>query len=196
MTSFIFTQIIDPLTKGMRALVLNQCGTDQRIIDLGCGPGTLAIEMAENNHVLGLDLSKEVIDFAIKKAKNLGLEEKTTFLCENIDNIDQFGENEFDILVMSLFLHQFTQKEQLKIFSDASRIAKKLIIADYSIPVPGGFTGLAIRMAEFLAGGEHHKNFKSNSKQGGCLTIANQLHLNLLHTETTFSGAFSVWVFE
>jgi ubiquinone/menaquinone biosynthesis C-methylase UbiE len=196
MTSFIFTRIIDPLTKGLRRLTAEKCGADHYIIDLGCGPGTLVFELAEKNHVVGFDISTEVIEFANRKAKRLNLEGNTSFLCEDIDNLGHFKENEFDIVVMSLFLHQFPEEKQLKILSEASRIGKKLIVADYSIPVPNGFNGFAVRLAEAMAGGEHNRSFKSYVKNGGCLALAQKVKLNLRHTQTTSSKAFAVWVFE
>jgi ubiquinone/menaquinone biosynthesis C-methylase UbiE len=196
MTSFVFTRIIDPLTKGLRHLTAEQCGAGNTIIDLGCGPGTLAFELAKNNHIVGLDLSKEMIDYANRKALNLGLQEKASFLCENIDNICQLAENNYDFVVMSLFLHQFPEEKQLKILSDAKRIGKKIIIADYHFPVPAGFNGFAVRLAEALAGGEHNRSFKAYAKNGGCMVLAEKAQLNLLHTKASSSKVFAVWVFE
>lgn len=196
MTSFIFTQIIDPLTKSLRQLTAGQCRPGHSIMDLGCGPGTLVFELAHQNQVTGLDISPEVISFANRKASKNNLQDKVSFLCEDINNIGRFVENEFDIVLMSLFLHQFPEDKQLKILSDASRIGKKLIVADYNVPVPVGFKGFAVRLAETLAGGEHNTNFKSYVQHGGCPALAEKAELKLVHTQTTSSKAFAVWVFE
>lgn len=42
---------------------------------------------------------------------------------------------------------------------------------DYAVPLPGNYVGIGSKVAEFLAGIEHNRNFKSYSQTGGLATI-------------------------
>ena len=51
--------------------VLKYCKKNDLVLDVGCGLGTLSMELARNNiNVLGIDISKKSIDYAKKFSKN------------------------------------------------------------------------------------------------------------------------------
>lgn len=72
---------------------------DSKILDIGCGAGTLALFLAgQGNSVKGVDLSKRAIQACKKSAKSLGLNnvsfEKINFPEENISG-------RFDFIILS-----------------------------------------------------------------------------------------------
>ncbi len=73
---------------------------DIKILDLGCGHGSLCVYMASKGakHVIGIDINKELINFARENvSKNFPhLEDGITFLC---CEVSELPENEFDIIV-------------------------------------------------------------------------------------------------
>lgn len=88
----------------------------EKILDLACGFGRHAIELARRGfQVVGVDLSKELIDYAKDKTKQLDL--PVGFICEDLRNLS--FDNEFDV-VLSLFdgaIGYFeTEEENLKTF--------------------------------------------------------------------------------
>jgi trans-aconitate methyltransferase len=74
---------------------------DERVLDLGCGDGTLSLRIAESvpdGRVLGIDASKGMIDAALPKAsRNLD------FRLLDIDDLD--FTDEFDIIFSNATLH-------------------------------------------------------------------------------------------
>jgi len=73
---------------------------NQKILDIGCGWGSLAIDIAKskNCEVTGVTLSEKQFDYCIKKAKDHNLEKKVTFrlidyrqMTEKFDRIVSIG---------------------------------------------------------------------------------------------------------
>ena len=73
---------------------------NQKVLDIGCGWGSLAIDIAKSTkcEVTGITLSKNQFDYCLKKAKELNLENQVTFklvdyreLNEKFDRIVSIG---------------------------------------------------------------------------------------------------------
>ena len=73
---------------------------NQKVLDIGCGWGSLAIDIAKsiNCEVTGITLSQNQLDYCVKKAKKLNLENQVTFklidyreLNEKFDRIVSVG---------------------------------------------------------------------------------------------------------
>jgi cyclopropane-fatty-acyl-phospholipid synthase len=73
---------------------------NQKVLDIGCGWGSLAIEIAKNTNceVTGITLSKKQFDYCVKKAKELNMENQVIFklidyreLNEKFDRIVSIG---------------------------------------------------------------------------------------------------------
>ena len=54
---------------------------NQKVLDIGCGWGSLAIDIAKSAkcEVIGITLSKNQLDYCIKKEKELNLENQVKF---------------------------------------------------------------------------------------------------------------------
>ena len=71
----------------------------RRILDIGCGTGSHAIELARRGYeVTGVDLSQSMLDQAAEKSSPLSIAERPTWLCGDIRDVDT-GET-FDLAVM------------------------------------------------------------------------------------------------
>ncbi|MDA9042908.1 cyclopropane-fatty-acyl-phospholipid synthase family protein [Candidatus Pelagibacter sp.] len=76
----------------------------QKILDIGCGWGSLAIDIAKsaNCEVTGITLSQNQLDYCLKKAKELNLENKVTFKLMDYRELDK----KFDRIVsVGMFEH-------------------------------------------------------------------------------------------
>jgi SAM-dependent methyltransferase len=63
-------------------------GRQMRILDLGCGTGSSAVDLAKNHHeVVGVDISPEMIAAARRRAAKAGVESRTTFFVGNIQHL-------------------------------------------------------------------------------------------------------------
>jgi ubiquinone/menaquinone biosynthesis C-methylase UbiE len=74
----------------------------KRILDVGCGTGRYAIDLAKGGAIVeGIDLSNEMLEIARKKAKKEGIELKLT--CQDISKIS-YPKNQFDIVISNLVI--------------------------------------------------------------------------------------------
>ena len=77
---------------------------NQKILDIGCGWGSLAIDIAKNTgcDVMGITLSKNQFNYCIKKSKEHNLENKVTFKLIDYRQLDE----KFDRIVsVGMFEH-------------------------------------------------------------------------------------------
>jgi ubiquinone/menaquinone biosynthesis C-methylase UbiE len=90
-----------------RALGLIQQG---HVVDLGCGPGFLALELAQrapNLNVTGIDLSDEMLSEATNNACRLGLDHRVAFKKGDAQHIP-FPDGALDLVISTLSLHHWS----------------------------------------------------------------------------------------
>lgn len=97
---------------------------DERILDVGCGPGVLSVEIAKrlkSGHITGLDLSEKMIALAKNLAKD-HLLDNVRF--EKADALNlRFPEGAFDVVISTSVLHWV--KHPQKFISEIYRVLKK-----------------------------------------------------------------------
>lgn len=85
-------------------------GAAGRALDVGSGPGKLALELARRSpalSVVGIDLSPEMVRLAVENAREAGLSERATFREGGVEAIP-FPEASFDLVVSTLSLHHWS----------------------------------------------------------------------------------------
>lgn len=110
-----------------------------KVLDVGCGTGNLAIAAkkiaGDKGEIFGIDPSSEMIEFASKKA----LKEKIdiSFQIGAIENIP-FPDNSFDVVLSTLMIHHLPGDElKIKGFSEIHRVLKSggcLLVVDIDTP--------------------------------------------------------------
>jgi trans-aconitate methyltransferase len=93
---------------------------DERILDLGCGDGTVTAQLSQcvkNGFVLGIDASKGMIDTAQKRYAKNHLEFKL------LDINDMNFNNEFDLIFSNATLHWI--KDHSRLMDNCKRALKK-----------------------------------------------------------------------
>jgi len=105
-----------------------------RVLDVGCGTGTLAIMLKKAYplaDVVALDGSKGILDIARSKADSEGV--KVSFE-HGLSYRLPFADNEFDMVFTSFFFHHLTRNDKLLTLKEIHRILKptgQLHIADW-----------------------------------------------------------------
>ncbi len=139
------TPFYDPLLKwGMceetfknRLIERAEIRDGERVLDLGCGTGTLAVMLKEASpraHVTGLDGDPEVLAIAKAKAAQA-----------NLDIVWEKGyayklpypDNSFDVVVSSLVIHHLTAADKVRAFREVLRILRpggRFHIVDFGRP--------------------------------------------------------------
>jgi ubiquinone/menaquinone biosynthesis C-methylase UbiE len=118
----------------IRKKVVNQIDANNKsILDVATGTGSLAIELSNSaKRVVGIDLSSKMLDVAKKKKGNDNL----SFLQMDASKM-QFEDEEFDIVTISLGLHDMPLEIRSLVLEEIKRVLKKdgkLFILEHDLP--------------------------------------------------------------
>lgn len=133
-------RLVFPLAGGERAfreqiIAAAEIGSGQRVLDVNCGTGTLAMLMAAragSGNVAGIDLSPQMIALARAKAGNA----EADFSEANAEDLP-FADGSFDRATMSLAYHEMNRAGRRNALAEVSRVlvpGGRLVIADLRAP--------------------------------------------------------------
>lgn len=164
---FLYSSVIDPLLRGLQESVIERVNTSDTVLDVACGPGTMAMALAQKaKKVTGIDIEEELIEYAAGRASKRGLS-NLFFRLQDASDLSLFGDDEFDIAVTSMAIHQFEPLLAIEVLKEMKRIAGTVVIADYNCPMPGGLSRSLAYFIEWTAGGDHYRNFRNYMSAGG-----------------------------
>ena len=90
-----------------------------KIVDFGCGPGSIIEYLPEQVEYVGVDAEKNYIDSAINKYGEIG-----KFICEDILSFSPKEVNYFDIAIAIGLLHHLNDEESKKLIEAANKVLK------------------------------------------------------------------------
>ncbi len=107
-----------------------------QILDVACGTGDLAIELAKNNpeKIIGIDIAEKMIEIGKNKVQKAGLSEKIELITADALKIP-FADNTFDAVTCAFGVRNFENLEAG--LTEMNRVLKKggkLIILEFSKP--------------------------------------------------------------
>lgn len=125
--------------RAFRAAVIDQAGlrSGQRVLDLGCGTGTLAIKIAQRCpglQIFGLDGDPDVLARAEQKSTRAGLE--ITWK-QGLAAKLPFPDANFDRAVSTLFFHHLSPRDKVGAARELHRVLRptgQLHVADWGPP--------------------------------------------------------------
>lgn len=94
------------------------------ILDLGTGPGYLPVEIVKRSpsiNVIGVDLSRKLIEIARSNAAKAGLTDRLTFKAGNAGRLE-FSDSSFDMVISTGMLHSL--KEPVVVLQEIHRVLK------------------------------------------------------------------------
>lgn len=144
------------LTKGMGGLFSERddISTMHKILDIACGPGGWALEVAfayPSTHVVGVDISPTMIKYAQAQAWSQGLE-NTNFREMNILSGLDFPDSTFDLVNARFLVGFMPQTTWPKLLQECIRITRPGgIIRLTEFDEPGTTNSLAFARWEALA---------------------------------------------
>jgi SAM-dependent methyltransferase len=163
---YLFEKIMDKRSTEMFVGPISELIEEgSSVIDIGCGIGSLALSLAGKcSKIVGIDVSSKMVNYAKKRGKDRHNVE-FHHLCASL--LPETFPDKFDYGVMSQMLHEAPEESRKTIIDGAKNVAGRLIIADYTAPLPKDMYGRMIKFVERLAGFEHNRNFGSWQSIGG-----------------------------
>jgi ubiquinone/menaquinone biosynthesis C-methylase UbiE len=139
------TRLYDPVVRltsregRFKELLVDQAAPapGQRILDLGCGTGTLALQVKQREpgaELIGLDADPEMLAQARRKAEQAGVELELT---EGFSTELPYEDASFDRVLSTLFFHHLDPEPKRQTAREIARVLRKggeLHVADWGKP--------------------------------------------------------------
>jgi demethylmenaquinone methyltransferase/2-methoxy-6-polyprenyl-1,4-benzoquinol methylase len=109
-----------------------------KVLEICIGTGTNSIIISENRQnaeIVGIDLSENMLAIAKEKIDKKGISNIKTILMDATNM--KFDTNSFDVILISLVIHEVDNKIRNKIIKEAKRVLKnkgKIIIIEWDKP--------------------------------------------------------------
>ncbi len=162
---WIYHKLLDPPLAEGRQVTVDLVGEGSSVVDLGCGTGQLclALRAKKRCRVVGLDLSLRMLEFAQKSNPY----DDVTFFHQDASDLADFGDRNFDCATALFLLHELPREVQLRVLSEALRVAERVILVDSRVPLPRNPGGFGVRFVEATFGRDHYDHFRSFLAGGG-----------------------------
>lgn len=175
-----------PLVRESWRQVASVVPANSFVFDAGCGTGGLAqlLRQEKNCRVIGADISRPMLDFAIRANQY----DEVQFLHMDISNVSNCPDKKYDYSVMCHVVHELPPDKQAKAILELMRIGKRTIILDSNSPLPRNITGIAARMLDAT------DDFQSYVASGGIIGILERSGLisNVVHRTVFRQKCFQV----
>ncbi len=143
------------------ALELSEITDGEKVLDVGCGSGTLLIEVKTrypNSDVIGIDPDKKILQLAEKKLEQAGVKAR---LVQGFAQELPFPSASFDLVISTLIFHHLSSSVKVEATRDIYRVLKekgRFLLADLGKP-ESTLTKLLLNLGSIFDG---RANMKDN----------------------------------
>lgn len=152
--SYVYMKVLESAPeryeRGMRLLTLGrlervrneiaaQLHSGDWVLDLGCGTGVLAVQLARQGcQITAIDISLPMLTLAAQRVRQAGLEERVVLRELGVAGLDTaFEDSSFDAVVSTLVFSELSDDEIAFTLAECRRILRsggQLLIADEILP--------------------------------------------------------------
>lgn len=123
----------------VRSYIAARLGPGDRVLDLGCGTGALAVQLAQQGcEATGVDISLPMLSQATRRVHRAGLEEQVRLKRMGVVELDTvFEDGTFDAVVSTLVFSELSRDEIEYTLVEIWRILRpdgQLLVADEVMP--------------------------------------------------------------
>jgi SAM-dependent methyltransferase len=185
---FIYDKLITPLEGEIVSLVDGFVPAGSSVIDIGCGPGSLALKLSTKcKKVAGLDISDRMIAYANRQKKKKGAD-NITFICEDAAKMGVIYNKKFSFAILNQCLHGMSESIRQDVIKNSFAISEKAIISDFLSPWPRDIRGAGQIILEKIEGRESFINFRDWYQKGGVDGFIEQLGLQVIEEKPWVNG--------
>ncbi len=154
---------------GVHGFVAERLPSGPRVLDACCGTGGLARRIAgTGRRVVGVDLSPKNIAYAQRRAADAGIGgDRLSFEVADVATLAVPAEGPYDVATVVLAIHEMPTAARARVLGALFTVARRVMIVDFSTPMPWNLAGLKTRMAEVAAGRTHFAAFRDYQRRGG-----------------------------
>ncbi len=162
-----YSLVFDRALRGLHRWTAAQVPAGASCLEVCCGTGGLTFQIARRSpRVVGVDLSSRMIARAETLRRRRGLEH-VSFEVGDAAALPGHGADAFDCAAVSMGLHEMPPDVRERVLPELLRVAPRVVIADFAVPMARNRQGVRNRVIEFLAGPSHHAGFRDFMARGG-----------------------------
>ncbi len=162
-----YGRLVEPLLDGVHGYVAKHLPPGHRVLDACCGTGGLARRLAKGGRdVVGVDFSPRNIDYARRKNDGSSTEEPTFDLAD-VSQLIEPAAGRYDLATIVLALHEMPSAARKPVMQALLRVARRVMVIDFAVPMPWNMAGARNRALEVAAGFEHFSAFRDFYRRGG-----------------------------
>jgi ubiquinone/menaquinone biosynthesis C-methylase UbiE len=190
----LYRLFIDPLLKSLRSTIVQMIPLGSSVVELGSGTGSQACALGKRcSTYLGIDLNPDSVACAQLRCTKKQFSH-IRFKVADGRKLDFLTDAEFDLATLTLALHEMPSETRLLVLEELQRVAKKLIVVDYTTPLPSSCMGRGTRLIEKMAGEAHFAGFTDYQRLGGLPYLLKETGFVILSERTALKGIVSIMV--
>jgi ubiquinone/menaquinone biosynthesis C-methylase UbiE len=179
---WIYARFLERFQRGLHGFIAERMSLSGRILDIGCGTGSLALRLAPTvEAVVGVDLSPAMVSYADQQRRKRGVTNASFVVGDIVNALTEQPDGGFDAATLILVLHELPPDTRVPVLQEAVRLCRQVLCVDFRVPMPLNFAGLRNRLIEVVAGPEHFGAFRDFSRRGGTAAIAHSAGLSCRH---------------
>lgn len=192
----LYGRVIEPLQRGLHARVAALVPPGLRVLDACSGAGGLALRLAADaRDVVGVDHAPAMVAWAERQRQRAGAAgARARFVAGDVARaLAAEGDGAFDLATMVLALHEMPAATRAPALRELCRLAERVLVVDFRVPMPRNAAGLRNRALEVAAGPTHFRAYRDFVRRGGVPGVAAAAGVACAHLRDLDRGAMAAF---